>query len=279
MSEREYATPFPILQAVSLLSHRSRIRKFRQAIQKVVTSQDHVIDLGTGSGILAILAAQQGARVTAIDTNDESLKYARKAASLNNFADRITFIKSHYADFKPEERADVVICEMLSSVMLIEQQVPASQYAIENLLKPEGRIIPEGVTLFVVPVENENLWNRFEVENMRFPRLPQTVDHGQSVDLGNIQELERYDFSKLSNRSFEIDKTVEFEVIKAGVIHGLLGMFESRLIDDINLTMEDGWRELYLPLPQALSVNRGDTVSIRMSFTPGQYDSLQIEVV
>jgi predicted RNA methylase len=279
MSEREYATPFPILQAASLLSHKSRITKFRQAIQSVITSEDYVIDLGTGSGILALLAAQQGARVTAVDTNDESLKYARRAALLNNYTDRITFIKSHYADFRPEERADVVICEMLSSVMLIEQQIPASQYAIENLLKPEGRLIPEEVTLYVVPVENENLWNRFEIENLRFPRLPQTVDHGQSVDLGNILELERYDFSKTSCEKIEIDKTLEFEVVNAGVIHGLLGIFESRLIDDIKLIMEDGWRELFLPLPHALAVKKGDSVSIRISFTPGQLDSLQIQVV
>ena len=80
MSGKEYATPFPMLQAVSLLSHKARIRKFRQAITKLVKSNDHVIDLGTGSGILAILAAQQGARVTAIDANSESLRYAKEAA-------------------------------------------------------------------------------------------------------------------------------------------------------------------------------------------------------
>jgi len=279
MSDREYATPFPILQAASLLSHRSRIQKFHQAIQRVITPKDYVIDLGTGTGILALLAAKQGAKVIAIDTNSESLKYAREAAKLNGYENRISFINSHYAEFNPKEKADVVICEMLSSVMLIEQQIPASQYAIEHLLKPRGRLIPEEVTLYVIPVENEVIWNRFEVEGLEFPRLPQTADYRQSIDLGSIHELEKYDFSKTPRAHLQIDKTIEFEVTRSGTIHGLLGLFESRLIDDIKLTMEDGWRELFLPLPQTLAVTEGDIVAFRISFNPGEYDSLQIQVV
>jgi len=279
MPEREYATPFPILQAASLLSHRSRIQKFHQAIQRVVKPNDYVIDLGTGTGILALLAAQQGAKVTAIDTNDESLKYARRAAKLNGYDDKIIFINSHFAEFKPEEKADVVICEMLSSIMLIEQQIPASSYAVEHLLKQDGRLIPEDVSLYVIPVENEGLWNRFEIEGLRFPRIPQTVDHRQSIDLGDIHELEKFDFSKAPRNHFQIDKILECEVIKSGTIHGLLGMFEAKLTEDIRLDMEDGWRELFLPLPQILTVKKGDFVRIRISFYPGEYDSLQIQVI
>ena len=278
MSDREYATPFPILQAVSLLSHKSRIRKFKQAIESMVKPNDYVIDLGTGSGILAIIAARHGARVTAIDANVESLKYARDAATMNGLADKIEFVNSHYSDFKPKEKADVVICEMLSSVMLIEQQIPASQYAVNGLLKPDGKLIPEEVSLFVIPVENEILWNRFNVENFKFPRIPQTADRGQSIDLADIQELERYDFSKSLDQSIQIDKTIEFAIVKDGTIHGLVGMFEAKLSENIMLSMEDGWRELFLPLPESLEVKTGDRVKLRISFSPGEYDSLSIEV-
>ena len=114
MSEKKYATPFPILQAASLLSHRTRIQKFRQAITKIVKSDHHVIDLGTGSGILAILAARQGARVTAIDANAESLKYAKAAAERNGVAGNIEFVHSHFYDFEPKEKADVVAIDPIA---------------------------------------------------------------------------------------------------------------------------------------------------------------------
>lgn len=278
MSEKEYATPFPILQAASLLSHKSRIRKFRQAIEKTISPNEYVIDLGTGSGILAILAARQGARVTAIDANAESLKYAMAAAELNGVVENIEFVHTHFYDFEPEEKADVVLCEMLSSVMLIEQQIPASQYAVKHLLKPNGKIIPQQVDLFVIPVQNEVLWNRFHIEDLKFPRIPQTVDMNQSIDLADLQELEKFDLTKDSGQPLSIDKHLTFEILQSGTVHGIIGMFESKLYDDITLTMKDGWRELFMPLPESVDVKVGTRLDVRVSFRPGEYDSLHIEI-
>jgi len=265
MSEKEYSTPFSILQAASLLDHKSRIRKFRQAIERAIKPNEYVIDLGTGSGILAILAARQGARVTAIDANPESLKYARTAAKQNGVEGNIEFVHTHFSDFKPEEKADVVICEMLSSVMLIEQQIPASRYAVKHLLKQNGKIIPQQVKLFVIPVQNEGLWNRFHIEDLSFPRIPQTADMKQSIDLADLQELEKFDLTKVSNES-------------SGTVHGILGMFESKLFDDIILTMEDGWRDLFMPFSESVDVKVGSKLGVRVSFIPGEYDSLSIEL-
>ena len=278
MPEKEYSTPFTILQAASLLDHKSRIHKFRQAIERTINPKEYVIDLGTGSGILAILAARQGARVTAIDANAESLKYARAAAKLNGELENIEFVHTHFSDFEPEEKADVVMCEMLSSVMLIEQQIPASRYAVKHLLKPNGKIIPQQVKLFVIPVQNVILWNRFHIENLKFPRIPQTADIGQSIDLADLQELEKFDLTKVSVESPNINKLLEFEIVQSGTVHGILGMFESKLYDDITLTMEDGWRDLFMPLPKSVDVKAGSKLGIRVSFKPGEYDSLNVGI-
>lgn len=278
MPEKEYSTPFTILQAASLLDHKSRIHKFRQAIERTINPKEYVIDLGTGSGILAILAARQGARVTAIDANAESLKYARAAAKLNGELENIEFVHTHFSDFEPEEKADVVMCEMLSSVMLIEQQIPASRYAVKHLLKPNGKIIPQQVKLFVIPVQNVILWNRFHIENLKFPRIPQTADIGQSIDLADLQELEKFDLTKVSEESPSINKLLEFEIVQSGTVHGILGMFESKLYDDITLTMEDGWRDLFMPLPKSVDVKAGSKLGIRVSFKPGEYDSLNVGI-
>ncbi len=130
----------------------------------------------------------------------------------------------------------------------------------------------------MIPVENEILWNRFNIENLKFPRIPQTADRGQSVDLADIQELANYDFSKPSDQIHSIDKNIEFEVVQNGTIHGLVGLFEACLGEDISLSMQDGWRELFLPLPKTIDVKTGDKVSINISFRPGEFDSLCIEV-
>ena len=120
MTDREYATPFTLLHSASLLNHKERIRKFGEALKEVVTPESCVVDIGTGTGVLAMLAAKAGAqRVIAIDINGESIEYARNAALHNGLDGIIEFRQSHYADFKPDQRVNVVICEMLSSMMLI----------------------------------------------------------------------------------------------------------------------------------------------------------------
>ncbi len=50
---------------------------------------DHVLDMGTGCGVNAILAARKGARVVAVDINPEAVEAARRNAERNGVADRI----------------------------------------------------------------------------------------------------------------------------------------------------------------------------------------------
>jgi len=170
MAGRDYATPFSLLHAASLLSQRARLLKFKSAIQLVVQSDSYVVDLGTGTGVLALLAAQARARrVTGIDVNPDSVEYARLAASSNGLQATVDFRVCHFREFVPEESADLVICEMLSSLMLVEQQVDACNYAVENFLKKEGTILPRNATVYVAPVECPSIWQRNLVEELDFP--------------------------------------------------------------------------------------------------------------
>jgi len=60
---------------------------------------DIVLDMGTGSGVLAIIAARRSARVYATDINLEALATAILNAKINNVLDKITFLKGSL--FKP----------------------------------------------------------------------------------------------------------------------------------------------------------------------------------
>lgn len=56
---------------------------------------DFCLDIGTGSGILAIELAKKGCKVVAIDINEKALEIARKNARLNKVEDLIEFRKSN----------------------------------------------------------------------------------------------------------------------------------------------------------------------------------------
>lgn len=274
----EYATPFTMLHAVSLLGHKSRLEKFERAIRKIVKPEDYVVDIGTGTGVLAMMAARAGAkRVTALDISKESLQYASHAARMNGLDEAIEFRHCHFRDYTPDERADVVLCEMLSSMMLIEQQIPAAAHANKVILKPRGLMLPSSVDVYAVPVECSSIWERFSLSDMEFQRIPQTASKDQTRDLADLQLMVYFDLSTVGSDT-SVDSTLSFEVLREGTVHGLLGMFEATLLPEIRLTMEDGWRELFIPLEQPLEVQEGDVVTLSISYTPGVYDSLKLRI-
>src|SRR5712672_910520 len=75
-----------------LLNDAERMKAYREAVFNTVRPDDVVLDVGTGSGILAMFACQAGARrVYAVDRGDV-ITTARELAKANNFDDKIVFL-------------------------------------------------------------------------------------------------------------------------------------------------------------------------------------------
>lgn len=58
-----------------------------------VMPDDAVLDMGTGSGIQAITAAQSASSVVAVDINPEAVSFARKNVILNGVADIVSVLE------------------------------------------------------------------------------------------------------------------------------------------------------------------------------------------
>src|SRR5919112_1691422 len=65
-----------------------------EAVLEEVRESDRVLDMGTGSGVNAILAASKAAEVVAVDINPVAVEAARKNAVYNAVADRIALRRS-----------------------------------------------------------------------------------------------------------------------------------------------------------------------------------------
>ncbi|MBS1112164.1 MAG: methylase [Nitrospirae bacterium] len=71
---------------------------------------DMVLDMGTGSGIQAITAAQRGGRVVAVDINPEAVKCARRNAALNGVEDRVLVLLGDlFSPLSNEDRFDIIL--------------------------------------------------------------------------------------------------------------------------------------------------------------------------
>jgi protein arginine N-methyltransferase 1 len=155
-----------------MLADRVRIEAYRKGIAGSVKRGDVVIDLGTGTGILAAMAAQAGARqVYAVDHSD-LIEVAREIAQHNGLTN-ITFVSQNSRDFQPPEPADVLLHEQLGPAIFGENMIMNLLDLKRRALKPGGRIVPAVFDLYIEPVALK--------DEYRIPKLWEIEDLG--IDL------------------------------------------------------------------------------------------------
>ncbi|MEM2463769.1 MAG: class I SAM-dependent methyltransferase [Candidatus Bathyarchaeia archaeon] len=75
-----------------------------------VQAGDYILDMGTGCGILGIIAAEKASRVVAVDINPAAVRCARENARLNRVADKMFFVQGDlFAPLKVGERFDIIM--------------------------------------------------------------------------------------------------------------------------------------------------------------------------
>ncbi|MBW3571806.1 MAG: 50S ribosomal protein L11 methyltransferase [Gemmatimonadetes bacterium] len=135
-----------------MLNDQPRTQRFLSAIEQVVRPGDVVVDLGTGTGILAMAAARAGARkVYAIEAGPVGA-VAQKLFAANGLADRIQLVAGYSTEIDLPERADVLVTETFGNSPLSEEVLEIVVDARRRLLKPDARVVPGSVRVFGTPV-------------------------------------------------------------------------------------------------------------------------------
>jgi type III protein arginine methyltransferase len=113
-----------------------------------------VLDIGAGSGLLAMLAARAGAaHVFACERNPQIAARCREIVAANGFADRITVLPVKSTELDPardlDGGADLVVSEIFARDLLGEGVLPSLAHARAALCRPGARFLPERAALRV----------------------------------------------------------------------------------------------------------------------------------
>jgi SAM-dependent methyltransferase len=267
------------------LEDRSRVDAFRRAIREVVRPGAVVADLGSGTGILGLLACEAGAaRVYSIEMTG-MIEVARAVAARNGFADRMRWIHAESKEAELPERVDVIVCDQIGHFGFEAGLFEYIADARRRMLKPGGTIVPARLDLMLAPISDEELAAAVQLWCRKPGGLDFSPVHGWAANTGYPKKFQpeqclggsvtavSLDADRISADPMSLDVTLPIQT--GGVLHGIGGWFSAGLSPGVTMTNSPfaadriDRRNVFLPVDTA-AVEPGDRVTVRMRILPAE---------
>eukprot|EP00794_Sanderia_malayensis_P007289 gene7289-8103_t len=153
-----------------MLNDFERNSAYKKAISKAV-AEGHttVLDIGSGTGILSLFAAESGARsIFACECSDVMLDISKNVIAETKYKNHIKIINKMSTDLEigndVNERVSLVITEVFDCGLFGEGVISILKHAWKTLLKAQGscerlqpKMIPSGARLYACLIESEEL--------------------------------------------------------------------------------------------------------------------------
>ena len=276
-----------------MMADKARNLAYARAIAAKVKPGDVVLDIGCGAGLTAMMAARAGAKhVYTCEQQPLIAEAAKQVIADNGLSDRVTVISkwSHeiVVGVDIPEPADVVISEIVDTVLLGEGALATLTHAMGALAKPEARAIPERGTLMAQLVESEKLveqWQPQQAEGFDISAFTRLVDVAQITPndfaacdlrpLGPTADLFEFDFARPSLNAAR--STEDLFCVGTGTVHAVLVCFDMELAPGISVTNDissDGhWGRTAYLLNTPREAKSGDYLRVT-----AQHDTSQLSL-
>ena len=269
----------------TLLADDVRLSAYAEAIAAAVRPDDVVLDLGSGTGILAMLAARAGARRVFAIEREHIVDAAAIIARQNGLP--IEWFHQQSAEVELPERATLLITETLGNLGFDEGILGSVLDARRRLLTSEARIVPQSISLLAAPVEASGLhqkrvgfWSTsrqgIDLSVMRTFASNQIwiADFAPSTLLASPERIAEVSLRAMT--SAVVSGSAEFTIARAATLHGFGAWFSAQLTDHISLSNAPplhtpNWRHGFLPLDTPVDVAAGAMVHVEIETNDGNH--------
>jgi len=264
-----------------ILADAARNAAFDAALRRSVVPGCRVLDIGAGSGLLALMAARAGAaEVVSCELNAAMAATATQIVERNGYADRIRIVAKHSRDLEIGTDlagpADIIVSETVANNLLGENILGTMEDVVGRLGHPATRVIPSQGAVRIALAFYGNLALRqtgsvqgFDLSPMnRFAARIALSPGNEALALRSApQDLFSFDFS--SGGPFTDHRADVSLTSTGGTINGIIQWI--RLTMDADGTYENRpapgasscWSAMFQPLPSVVDSRPGDRIVVR----------------
>jgi predicted nicotinamide N-methyase len=255
---------------------------YDEAIRRVVPGRS-VLDIGTGAGLLAMMAARAGAKwVVSCEAVPWIAAKAREVVAANGLTDRIKLIAKRSTELRTgadlPERAEVLVTEVFSTSGINEHVIPTVTHAHAQLLQPGATVVPNAASARAYLAGGPALEGYFFVGRAAGFALTAFNDFAQN-DMGLDIHYVPHDILSDDFEVFRFDLTrpppqaekrlIDVVATRPGRCFGVVQWLRLDLIDDLVYENRpspgatiDSWGHLLYRFSQPIEVKAGDHVRL-----------------
>ena len=247
------------------LIDEERSLAFKKAIENTVRPGDIVVDMGTGSGILAMFAAKAGAKKVYAVENDRNNIFTLKEIFKKNKVNKIIeLIEGDVTTVKLPEKVNVIIGEMIATALIEELQIPAMNNILDYA-KNGCKVLLSKYDSFLSLVDSPSEYYGLDFPIIRY-EYPDLLKL-KSVDMSELFLYYSVDFNK-KNEINDVNADILVRVNKSGFINGIKLSSQTKFFDQSSIWGTFAYSYPIIFPVLKTKVLKGDSFRIRVKYAP-----------
>ncbi|XP_065834035.1 protein arginine N-methyltransferase 1-like isoform X2 [Oscarella lobularis] len=269
-----------------MLQDKVRTEAYRDfmTLNKALFQDKIVLDVGCGTGILSMIAAQCGAKKVIGVDNSDILYSAIEIVRENKLEETVDLIKGKIEEVElPIDQVDIIISEWMGYFLLFESMLDSVLFARDKWLSPGGKVFPDKCSLHLVAINDDQLWKNHigywdDVYGYKMSCMKKAAITEALIDVVNSDTVmtdscivKEIDICKVSGQELDFEADFQLQVVKEGMCTGLVGYFEAEFNGDVKIAFSCSpshspthWKQTVFLLPKRMQLFKGKIIEGRL---------------